>query len=101
MNEPPGLSDVLVEIGEPIATVTLNRPEQRNPLSASMMRELRVALAWCKSEPTAAVVVLTGAGERAFSEGADLAGFGADKSALELHHGRHALAELFVEMAEL
>jgi enoyl-CoA hydratase len=101
MNEPPGLSDVLVEIGEPIATVTLNRPGQRNPLSASMMQDLRVALAWCKSEPTVAVVVLTGAGDRAFCAGADLAGFGADKSALELHHGRHALAELFVEMAQL
>jgi enoyl-CoA hydratase len=101
MSSPPVLGDVLVETRESIATVTLNRPEQRNPLSASMMRDLRAALAWCKGEPSIAVVILTGAGDRAFCAGADLSGFGGDQSPLELHHGRHALAELFVEMAEL
>jgi enoyl-CoA hydratase len=101
MSSPPILADVLVEIRESIATVTLNRPEQRNPLSAAMMSDLRAALAWCKGEPAIAVVVLTGAGDRAFCAGADLGGFGGDQSQLELHHGRHALAELFVEMAEL
>jgi enoyl-CoA hydratase/carnithine racemase len=101
MSSPPILAEVLVEIRESIATVTLNRPEQRNPLSAAMMGDLRAALAWCKGEPAIAVVVLTGAGDRAFCAGADLGGFGGDQSPLELHHGRHALAELFVEMAEL
>jgi len=66
-----------------------------------MMRDLRLALSWCKARPTIAVVVLTGAGDRAFCAGADLSGFGGDKGPLELHHGRHALAELFVEMADL
>jgi len=101
MSAPPSLGDVLVEIRESIATITLNRLEQRNPLSASMMRGLRAALAWCKGEPGIAVVVLTGAGDRAFCAGADLAGFAGDQSAFELHHGRHALADLFLEMAEL
>lgn len=101
MTSPPTLGDVLVEIRESIATITLNKPEQRNPLSASMIQDLRTALAWCKSEPAIAVVVLTGAGDRAFCAGADLGGFGGDRSPLELHHGRHALAELFLEMAEL
>lgn len=101
MSPPPKLGDVLVATSESIATITLNRPEQRNPLSSSMMRDLRAALAWCKSEPAIAVVVLTGAGDRAFCAGADLGGFGGDQSPLDLHHGRHALVELFVEMAEL
>jgi enoyl-CoA hydratase len=101
MNAPPSLTDVLVEVREAIATITLNRPEQRNPLSASMMLDVRTALDWCKAEPAIAVVILTGAGDRAFCAGADLSGFGGDQSPLELHHGRHALAELFVEMAEL
>jgi enoyl-CoA hydratase/carnithine racemase len=101
MSSPPILAEVLVEMRESIATVTLNRPEQRNPLSAAMMSDLRAALAWCKGEPAIAVVVLTGAGDRAFCAGADLGGFGGDQSPLELHHSRHALAELFVEMAEL
>jgi enoyl-CoA hydratase len=101
MSTPPVLADVFVDIRDSIATVTLNKPEQRNPLSASMMRDLRAALNWCKAEPAVAVVVLTGAGDRAFCAGADLAGFGGNQSPLELHHGRHALAELFVGMAEL
>jgi len=101
MTSPPTLGDVLVEIREPAATITLNKPEQRNPLSASMIHDLRAALAWCKSEPAIAVVVLTGAGDRAFCAGADLGGFGGDKTPLELHDGRHALAELFVEMGAL
>jgi enoyl-CoA hydratase len=101
MSGPPSLDDVLVSFNKSIATVTLNRPEQRNPLSASMMRDLRSALAWCKADSTVAVVVLTGAGDRAFCAGADLAGFAGEQSALELHHGRHALVDLFVEMAAL
>ena len=101
MSSQPALSNVLIGVGEAIGTVTMNRPEQRNPLSATMMRDLRAALAWCKAEPAIAVVVLTGAGDRAFCAGADLSGFGGNQSQLELHHDRHALAELFVEMAEL
>lgn len=101
MSSLPALSEVLVGVSEAIATVTMNRPEQRNPLSATMVRDLRAALAWCRAEPDVAVVVLTGAGDRAFCAGADLSGFGGGQSALELHDGRHALAELFIEMAEL
>ena len=101
MSSPPVLAEVLIGASEAIATVTLNRPEQRNPLSAIMMRDLMAALAWIKEEPTIAVVVLTGAGDRAFCAGADLSGFGGEQSQLELHHGRHALADLFIEMTEL
>jgi len=57
---PPALSDVLVEIHDSIATVTLNRPEQRNPLSASITRDLKAALEWCRHEAGVAVVVLNG-----------------------------------------
>jgi enoyl-CoA hydratase len=101
MSAPPDLADVLIGVRDSVATVTLNRPDQRNPLSASMMRDLRAALAWCKTEPVVTVVVLTGAGDRAFCAGADLGAFGGSESQLERHHGRQALAELFVEMAEL
>ncbi|SRR6266511_2408610 len=101
MSERPRLGDVLLDIDGSVATVTMNRPEQRNPLSASMIGDLRSAFAWCKGEAEVAVVVLTGAGDRAFCAGADLSGFAGEQSVLELHHGRHALAELFLEMAEL
>lgn len=101
MSDVPALSEVLVEARDSIATVTLNRPEQRNPLSAAMLRDLRAALEWCKKEERVAVVIVTGAGDRAFCAGADLGSFGGAQPALELHHGRHALADLFVEMAWL
>ena len=101
MTAPPELTDVLLEQDAAIATVTLNRPEQRNPLSGSMMRDLRAALAWCRSEPSVNVIVLTGAGDRAFSAGADLSAFTGETPPVELHHGRHALAELFLEMTEI
>jgi enoyl-CoA hydratase/carnithine racemase len=101
MSDRPHLSDVLLEADGAIATITMNRPDQRNPLSATMIGDLRTAFTWCAREPAVAVVVLTGAGDRAFCAGADLSAFSGEQSVLELHHGRHALAELFLEMTEL
>jgi enoyl-CoA hydratase/carnithine racemase len=101
LTDQPQLSEVLLEVDGAVATVTMNRPEQRNPLSAAMIADLRAALAWCKTQSSVATVVLTGAGDRAFCAGADLGAFSGEQSVLELHHARHALAELFLEMAEL
>jgi enoyl-CoA hydratase/carnithine racemase len=97
----PRLDNVLVELRERVATVTLNRPEQRNPLSAAMLRDLRTALTWCRDEPDARVVVLTGAGDRAFCAGADLASFDTDVPELERHHGRHQFVDLFLLLQDL
>jgi enoyl-CoA hydratase len=97
----PVLENVRVQTRDSIATVTLNQPEKRNPLSTGMMRDLSAALRWCKTEPGVSVVVLTGAGDRAFCAGADLTAFGGARSQLELHDERHALVELFDDMAEL
>jgi enoyl-CoA hydratase/carnithine racemase len=98
---PPELSDVLVELIGAVATVTLNRPAQRNPLSAGMRRDLRAAFAWCKTEPAVRVVVLTGAGDKVFCAGADLAGFAGDVSVFERHQASHDFVQLFLEMTEL
>src|SRR5436190_2614629 len=97
----PRLDHVLVEIRERVATVTLNRPEQRNPLSAGMLRDLRAALGWCRETADVRVVVLTGAGDRAFCAGADLASFGADVPELERHQERRQLVDLFLQIQEL
>src|SRR5439155_23824656 len=95
------LEEVLVTVAGPVATVTLNRPEQRNPLSTGMRRDLRAAFGWCKAEPDVRVVVLTGAGDRAFCSGADLAGFTADAAPLERHRASHDFVELFMDMQDL
>ncbi len=54
-----------------IATITLNRPERKNPLGPEMVNELLWALDDCKADDAVRVVVLTGAGA-AFSAGGDL-----------------------------
>jgi enoyl-CoA hydratase len=97
----PSLENVLVAMEAQVATVTLNQPEQRNPLSGGMLRDLLSAFAWCRAEPEVRVVVLTGAGDRAFCAGADLGSFEADVPELERHHGRHLFVELFAAMQEL
>jgi enoyl-CoA hydratase/carnithine racemase len=99
--EPPRLDHVLVETADRVATVTLNRPDQRNPLSAGMIGDLRSALAWCRDQPGVRVVVLTGAGEKAFCAGADLASFSAEVPELVRHHERHGFVELFLLMEDM
>jgi enoyl-CoA hydratase/carnithine racemase len=96
----PELEQVLVEVDDRVATVTLNRPEQRNPLSATMLRDLASALRWCQKEPEVRVVILTGAG-RSFCAGADLTSFDGDMTHLERYRSRDLFVELFLLMAEL
>jgi enoyl-CoA hydratase/carnithine racemase len=55
-------------------SITLDRPEKLNPLSAQTLRELAEAAAWMDAQPEVKVVVVSGRG-RAFSSGADVSGF--------------------------
>jgi len=98
--EKPSLEQVLLAADGHIATVTLNRPEQRNPLSATMLRDLAAALRWCRQETDVRVVVLTGAG-RVFCAGADLSSFDGEMTGLERYRSRDHFVELFILMAEL
>ena len=100
MAEKPSLEQVLLAADGHIATVTLNRPEQRNPLSATMLRDLAAALRWCRQETDVRVVVLTGAG-RVFCAGADLSSFDGEMTGLERYRSRDHFVELFILMAEL
>jgi enoyl-CoA hydratase/carnithine racemase len=94
----PTLEQTLVAVDGHVATVTLNRPEQRNPLSATMLRDLATALRWCQQEPEVRVVVLTGAGDRAFCAGADLSSFDGGMTDLERHRSRDLFVDLFTLM---
>jgi enoyl-CoA hydratase/carnithine racemase len=62
---------ILVDDAGPIARVTLNRPDKRNPISPATCGELVQALAALQARPEVRVIVLTGAGP-AFSAGGDL-----------------------------
>ena len=84
-----------------MATITLNRPDQRNPLSGQMLRDLIAAFAWCKDQADVRVVVLTGAGDRVFCAGADLSSFNGTMSDLERHRSRQLFVDLFTLMSEV
>ena len=101
MTEKPALEQVLLSVDDHVATVVLDRPEQRNPLSGAMLRDLAASFAWCKQEADVRVVVLTGAGDRAFCAGADLSSFDGNMTGLERHRSRELFVELFTLMAGL
>jgi enoyl-CoA hydratase len=63
---------VIYEKSEGIATITLNRPETLNAFSKEVVKEVLQALEDVKDDESVRVVVLTGAGEKAFSAGADI-----------------------------
>jgi 2-(1,2-epoxy-1,2-dihydrophenyl)acetyl-CoA isomerase len=66
--------DLLESIDGGIATLTMNRPEARNALSAEMFDGLSEALPRLANDPSVRLVVLTGAGS-AFCSGGDVKGF--------------------------
>jgi enoyl-CoA hydratase/carnithine racemase len=63
--------DVLYEVKDRIATVTLNRPDRLNAYTAQMAESIRLAIAEAAKDPGVRVIVLTGAG-RGFCAGADM-----------------------------
>jgi enoyl-CoA hydratase len=73
---------LLVEIKDAVAVVTLNRPEAMNALSKALRAELHKALTALDHDPEVKVIVLTGAGERAFTAGLDLKELGGDPDGL-------------------
>ena len=90
--------ELLVDTVDGVTTLTINRPEVHNALSWSVLAELRAAVAAAKDDPATRVVVLTGAGERAFCAGADLAGMADGAGYADLHDARGELARLFRDL---
>src|SRR5437588_1720047 len=99
--EKPSLEQVMLAADGHVATVTLNRPQQRNPLSATMLHDLVSAFRWCATDDDVRAVVLTGAGDRAFCAGADLASFDGGMTHVERYNSRDLFVELFALMASL
>ena len=70
-NMPADLETVLCEVTEGVAQVTLNRPEVHNAFNELMQDELRAVWRWLRADDSVHVVVLTGAGDKAFCTGID------------------------------
>ena len=68
---------ILYEKSEGLATITINRPEVRNALTQVLMEELGDAINQAEADNEVRVLILTGAGDRAFVAGADIGEVGA------------------------
>lgn len=81
-------ADILYSKSNNIATITINRPDKHNALRINTFEELARATADAAKDPSIGVLVITGAGERAFCAGGDLEMAHALNSehAMRVHH---------------
>jgi enoyl-CoA hydratase/carnithine racemase len=70
-NAPMSYEQILFDVSERIATITLHRPEKLNAWTAQMDREVRAAIAEAEADSEIRVIILTGSG-RGFCAGADM-----------------------------
>jgi enoyl-CoA hydratase/carnithine racemase len=70
-----GTEELLCEIRERVAVITLNRPQARNSLSDNLTPALRRMIRQCGEDPTVGALLITGAGD-AFCAGGDVKGMG-------------------------
>jgi len=85
--------DILVEQRDGIATVTFNRPDQRNAISYDMWLELQKLAEDLDTSPSVRLVVFRGSGDEAFSAGADIKDF-------EIHRSDSAKAHVYDSAVE-
>ena len=81
------------DVAPPRATITIDDPDRRNPLSNPAMAEMAAMVDRAAADATVRVIVITGAGDQAFSAGGDLSGDFVD-SPIADHDARGALAVL-------
>jgi enoyl-CoA hydratase/carnithine racemase len=77
-----GTSELLCEIRDRVAVITLNRPEARNALSDHLTPALRRMIKQCGDDPAVGALLITGAGA-AFCAGGDVKGMGSNSSKAE------------------
>ena len=66
---------ILQHVSDGVGVITFNNPEKRNAMSLEMWEGLGMALAGLRDDPNVRVVILTGAGGKAFVSGADISQF--------------------------
>jgi enoyl-CoA hydratase len=93
--------ELLYEVRDGVATVTLNRPDQRNALNGELLSALVEAVKWARDDDQVRCVVLTGAGDKVFCAGADLGGFAAEVSLIEKHFASDLFLDFFRLMPRL
>ncbi|MFC2135053.1 enoyl-CoA hydratase/isomerase family protein [Bacteroidota bacterium] len=64
--------NLLVDVKDTIATVTVNRPDKLNALNIQTMQELKEVFTKFKTDDSVNIIIITGAGEKGFVAGADI-----------------------------
>jgi enoyl-CoA hydratase len=93
--------ELLYEVSDGVARVTLNRPEQRNALNTELLAALVDALSEARDDEAVRAVLLTGAGDKVFCAGADLGGFAAEAPLMQKHFASDLFLEFFRLMPRL
>ncbi|HZA58019.1 MAG TPA: enoyl-CoA hydratase-related protein [Solirubrobacterales bacterium] len=96
-----GDQELLYDVSEGVATLTLNRPDQRNALNGPLLEQLVDALGSARDDDGVRAIVLTGAGDKVFCAGADLGGFAADASLVQKHFASDLFLKFFRLMPRL
>lgn len=91
--------EVLYEVKDRVAIITLNRPDKRNSINAGIISGLTLGLDQADQDPSVSAVILIGAGGN-FCSGADLGagGFLGQQSFLDVHENRGHFARLLLKM---
>jgi enoyl-CoA hydratase/carnithine racemase len=92
---------LLTSCAQGVARIVLNRPEARNALSRTLIDELATALAAFEVDREARVIVLSGAGDKAFCAGADLKGIGDRGTTLEARESFGGLAKILEAIPQM
>jgi enoyl-CoA hydratase/carnithine racemase len=97
-----GTGMLLVEVTGPVAVVTFNNPAKRNALSREIRAALPPSLEALQAHPGVRVVVVTGAGDKAFASGADISEFSEQRTTpaarAEYDRGQAALTQSWASL---
>ena len=98
----PTFQTLLYEIDGPLLTLTVNRPKVLNALNEQVLDELYEALHHAGEQPELRAIILTGAGDRAFVAGADIAAMAGllPPAALELAKKGHRVGEVMARLPQ-
>jgi enoyl-CoA hydratase/carnithine racemase len=106
-SDPPALDTIGIEIDDRIGTLTLDRPDSLNAMSPELIGELVLAAGWLADRAPLRALIVTGAGERAFSSGGDVnwfkRGIGSEEHDLpsEVRRGADVLHQAIVDFRRI
>jgi enoyl-CoA hydratase/carnithine racemase len=95
------MTDVLYEVRDHVAWVTIHRPEARNSMNPAVFSGLFESWEKVEADPEVRVAILTGAGDKTFCAGGDLGSFPTDGGIMAQHHARGKFGDLFTRMRKL